>query len=97
MAARHNTFPGYYLLRHPKNKSLQITFLLLLGPATMDIDGDEADVYVATQSNAVDLAEVVVIPTDVLASSSIRLVTQAFAKQLPSFIPQGREQRVALS
>ena len=70
-------------------KGTTITYALVPCSAFLEIEGKEINTFVATMSNVVDTAHIVVVPADTLSSSSIHLVTQEFAKTLPKSIPKG--------
>ena len=76
------------MVRHT-SKGLVLTYFLLRCQTTFEVGGTDIDAFVATMSNTVDLAKVIIVPGVTLTGSGISLVTQEHAKHIPKSIPKG--------
>ena len=87
---KHSQYPGYYATTQKPNKGFRITPILLPILGLDDTGGPEVDIFAATLSNVASEGRAVLIPHAQLCGSTIRLVSQDFAKTLPPKFPKGK-------
>ena len=87
---KHNQYPGYYATTQKPNKCFRITPILLPILGLDDTSGSEVDIFAATLSDLLSKGRAVLIPHAQMCGSTIRLVSQDFAKTLPAKILKGK-------
>ena len=87
---KHSQYTGYYATTQNPNKGFKITPILLPILGLDDTNGTEVEVFAATLSNVASEGRVVLIPHAQMCGSTIRLVSQDFAKTLPTKFLKGK-------
>jgi len=87
---KHSQYVGYYGTTQRTGKGFKITPMLLPIGGLDDSSGVEIETFAATLSNVASDGRVVLVQHAQMCGSTIRLVSQDFAKTLPAKIPKGK-------